>query len=357
MHVRVQLSRYRSYSVCGDCGGGRFQPAALNYRVNGKTLPELAALPASELAGVMKGVLDGIGEDAAAKTLAQEVFARVNYLLEVGVGYLSLDRQTRTLSGGEVERVNLTTCLGACLVNTLFVLDEPTVGLHPRDVERMVRVMKELRDRGNTLLVVEHDEAVMRAADNMIELGPGRGDAGGDLVFNGPLSELKGTLTADYLKGRKFIPVPKARRKPKGWLQLKGVTHHNLRDLDVSFPLGVFACVTGVSGSGKSTLVHDVLYQNLIRHMGLGGGDEEREVGACRAIEGADQIQSVSMVDQSPLSRTPRSNPALYLGVFDAIRDLFAKLPESIRQGCSASSFSFNSGTGRCERCKGAGCE
>lgn len=356
MHVRVQLSRYRSYTTCNDCGGGRFQPAALNYRVEGKTLPELSGLPVRDLAQIIAKIKAGVSKaDSATLMLVEEVASRVNYLVEVGVGYLSLDRQTRTLSGGEVERVNLTTCLGASLVNTLFVLDEPTVGLHPRDVQRMIQVMKELRDRGNTLLVVEHDEAVMRAAENLIELGPGRGDSGGELVFNGPLGAMKTSLTADYLQGRKFIPVPKKRRKPSGWLELKGVTHHNLRKLDASFPLGVFACVTGVSGSGKSTLVHDVLYQNLLRKKGMVA--DEEEAGFCRKITGDDRIERIVMVDQSPLSRTPRSNPALYLGVFDSIRDLFAKLPESIAQGLNSSAFSFNSGAGRCERCGGAGCE
>lgn len=358
MHVRVLLSRYRSYTLCSTCHGARLQPAALNFRVNGKTLPELAALPVSTLCEQVRQWHAELSADPTTEMLRAEVEARLRYLVEVGVGYLSLDRQTRTLSGGEVERVNLTTCLGASLVNTLFVLDEPTVGLHPRDVGRLVRVMKNLRDKGNTLLVVEHDEAVMRAADNLIELGPGRGEAGGQLVFNGPIDALcarSRSLTADYLTGRKSIPVPPKRRTPKTWLRIEGASQHNLRNIDVDIPLGVFACVTGVSGSGKSTLVHDVLYQNMLRQKG--GPSSEETAGACRRITGARHIDEVVLVDQSPLSRTPRSNPAVYLGVFEQVREAFALLPDARTQGLTAGAFSFNSGPGRCPRCSGNGFE
>ncbi|MDQ3624105.1 MAG: excinuclease ABC subunit A, partial [Verrucomicrobiota bacterium] len=292
--------------------------------------------------------------------LLEEVASRLRYLVEVGLGYLSLDRPTRTLSGGEIERVNLTTCLGASLVNTLFVLDEPSIGLHPRDTGRLIRLMQTLRDKGNTLLVVEHDEGVIRAADNVIELGPGRGELGGALVFNGPLDRLLTqcspglSLTADYLTGRKSIPVPAQRRLPAKWLTVKGASEHNLRDLDVDFPLGVLACVTGVSGSGKSTLVHAVLFQNLLRAKGFPG---EETPGACREVLGAEGINEVVMIDQSPLARTPRSSPALYLGIYDTIRELFAMTPDALTQGLTASAFSFNAGPGRCERCGGMGFE
>jgi excinuclease ABC subunit A len=356
MHVRVLLSRYRNYTECPDCHGGRYQPATLNYRAGGKTLPDLMVMPIGELRSLLaasKGV-----SDATSEMLRDEVCSRLGYLAEVGLGYLSLDRPTRTLSGGEVERVNLTTCLGASLVNTLFVLDEPSIGLHPRDTNRLIRVMQHLRDKGNTLLVVEHDEAVIRAADNLVEIGPGRGEAGGELVFSGPLEKLtkKGqvSLTADYLTGRKFIPVPKKRRKPTGFISVKGASEHNLRNIDVEFPLGVLACVTGVSGSGKSTLVHDVLYGNLIAGQNL---TSEEAPGACKKITGAHRIDETVMVDQSPLSRTPRSSPALYLGVFDTVRELFALTPDAVAQGFTASTFSFNSGNGRCERCSGNGFE
>jgi excinuclease ABC subunit A len=358
MHVRVLLSRYRSYNLCEACNGGRFQPATLNFRLDGKTLPELAVMPVSALCETIQNLKSKIQNDPSAEMLRNEVAARLRYLVEVGLGYLSLDRPTRTLSGGEVERVNLTTCLGASLVNTLFVMDEPTVGLHPRDVGQLIRVMKNLRDKGNTLLVVEHEESVIRAADNLIEIGPGRGEAGGELVFNGSIADVlkeKKSLTADYLTGRKTIPVPKKRRKAKTWIKVQGASEHNLRNIDVDFPLGVFACVTGVSGSGKSTLIHDVLYQNLLRAKSISTGEEI--IGKCRKITGAGRIENIVMVDQSPLSRTPRSSPAVYLGVFEHIRNLFGNLPESQEQGLTPGTFSFNSGTGRCERCGGNGFE
>jgi len=359
MHVRVLLSRYRNYTVCPDCRGGRFQPAALRYRVAEKTLPELAALPADELLALFSekpGGGEAPAEEATTAMLRGEVCSRLRYLTGVGLGYLSLDRPTRTLSGGEVERVNLTTCLGASLVNTLFVMDEPTVGLHPRDVGRLLTVMRDLRDRGNTLVVVEHEEAVLRAADHIVEIGPGRGEGGGELVYSGPLSKMKRTLTADYLTGKKIIPIPAKRRAPKGWLRVEGAAQNNLRGVDVDFPLGVFTCVTGVSGSGKSTLVHEVLYRNLLKLKGgMDGGEEQ--AGACRLIVGADAVGEVVMVDQSQLSRTPRSSPIVYLDHFDAIRERFAMRPEAMAAGFTASAFSFNSGTGRCDRCSGMGFE
>ncbi len=358
MHVRVLLSRYRSYTICDDCGGGRFQPATLNFRVAEKTLPQLAAMPLGDLLVLLESQNQGFEDahDSTLKTLRDEIISRLRYLAEVGLDYLTLDRPTRTLSGGEIERVNLTTCLGASLVNTLFVMDEPTVGLHPRDVGRLICVMKSLRDKGNTLLVVEHEEAVLRAADNLIELGPGRGEAGGEIVFNGTVAQLtrKQTLTADYLRGRKSIPIPNARRTPKAWLKVFGATEHNLKNIDVDFPLGVLVCVTGVSGSGKSTLLHDVLFENLRRLKGEAGGEEP---GRCKKIIGAERVGRVVMVDQSPLARTPRSTPAVYLGVFDFIREQFAQTPGARAQGLSTSSFSFNSGVGRCERCGGNGFE
>ncbi len=354
MHIRVLLSRYRNYAACPDCHGGRFQPEALHYKVAGRTLPELMALPVNELLALFEPKPGKHSEDATTAMLRGEVCARLRYLNEVGLSYLSLDRPTRTLSGGEVERVNLTTCLGASLVNTLFVMDEPTVGLHPRDVGRLLAVMRDLRDRGNTLVVVEHEEAVLRAADNLVEIGPGRGEGGGELVYSGPLSKLRGTLTADYLDGAKSIPIPAKRRAPKGWLKVEGASQNNLRKIDAAFPLGVFTCVTGVSGSGKSTLVNDVLYRNLLK---LRENLESEEAGACRRITGAGEIGNVVMVDQSSLSKTPRSSPVVYLEHFDAIREIFAMQPEAMAAGMTASAFSFNSGTGRCDRCGGMGFE
>ncbi|HZE12481.1 MAG TPA: excinuclease ABC subunit UvrA, partial [Chthoniobacterales bacterium] len=289
MHVRVLLSRYRAYTTCPSCKGGRFQAETLNYRIvspskNGpretaRTLPEVALLSISDARNLLAGLVLP-PNDSTADMLRNEVVARLRYLCEVGLGYLTLDRSTRTLSGGEVQRVNLTTCLGASLVNTLFVMDEPSVGLHPRDVGRLVRVMHDLRDKGNTLLVVEHEEAIIRAADNIVDIGPGRGEYGGKLVFNGALADFRNSLTADYLEGRKRIPVPKSRRKSKSAIKITGAREHNLKNLDVEIPLGIFNCVTGVSGSGKSTLIHDVLYRHLMLAKGQAN---DQEPGACKS--------------------------------------------------------------------------
>lgn len=354
MHIRVLLSRYRSYQPCPKCKGGRFQPETLNYRLEpvNKTLPQIASTSLRDLQGVLEGVALP-KDDPSAILLRDQILSRVRYLNEVGLGYLTLDRPTRSLSGGEIERVNLTTCLGASLVNTLFVMDEPSVGLHPRDTAQLVKVMHALRDKGNTLVVVEHEEAVIRAADHLVDIGPGRGSEGGKLMFNGPAAQIKNTLTGDYLSGKKSIPVPAKRRKPKKFLKLKGVRHHNLRNVDVEIPLDVFCCVTGVSGSGKSSLIHDVLYRNLAGE----APDEHDAPGHCRSIRGDEELGEIIMVDQSPLARSPRSTPAVYIGVYDSIRELFGTQPESLSAGLSPSAFSFNAGDGRCERCAGLGYE
>jgi excinuclease ABC subunit A len=389
MHVRVLLSRYRAYTTCPSCKGGRFQAETLNYRIvsppqNGtremaRTLPEVALLSISDARKLLAG-LALPPNDSTAEMLRDEVVARLRYLCEVGLGYLTLDRSTRTLSGGEVQRVNLTTCLGASLVNTLFVMDEPSVGLHPRDICRLVRVMHDLRDKGNTLLVVEHEEAIIRASDNIVDIGPGRGEYGGELVFSGALDEFAigdglpsgrwaktlpaphrregapapDSLTSDYLSGRKSIPVPKSRRKSSRSIRITGAKEHNLKNLDVDIPLGIFNCVTGVSGSGKSTLIHDVLYRHL---MVAKGQSSEHEPGACKSVTGAHRVGEVVMVDQTQLARTPRSTPILYLGLYDRVREMFAAQTEAMAQGLTASAFSFNSGSGRCERCCGTGFE
>jgi excinuclease ABC subunit A len=356
MHVRIFLSRFRAYTTCPDCNGGRLKKNAYNYRLAGKTIADLWQLPVTDLLPFLH-TLPVAEADSPTRMLRDEITSRLGYMDRAGLGYIHLDRQTRTLSGGELQRVNLTTCLGASLVNTLFVLDEPSIGLHPRDIGRLIGVMEGLRDRGNTLLVVEHEEAVMRAADHIIEIGPGRGDKGGNLVYSGPLpglEKLKGSLTADYLTGRKTIPVPATRRKAKHHLKITGARQNNLKKLDVELPLGVFCCLTGVSGSGKSTLVHEVLYRNLQR---LRGEVTEDEPGIVRGITGHEKISQVVMVDQSPLARTPRSTPAVYIGAFDTIRDLFAATEDAKAQGVTPGFFSFNSGQGRCERCAGNGFE
>ena len=361
MHVRVFLSRYRAYTLCRECGGTRFKPETLNFRLvigdKQLTLPDLQQMPVDR-AAVYLAKVQMPANDSATEVVRSQVVSRLNYLVDVGLGYLTLDRPTRSLSGGEVQRVNLTTCLGASLVNTLFVLDEPSVGLHPRDVERLIGVLKSLRNKGNTLLVVEHEESVIRSADNLLEIGPGRGELGGKLVFQGPVDRLTEalpqSLTAEYLTGKKRIPTPASRRKPCNYLEIVGAREHNLQNLTVRFPLQIFCCVTGVSGSGKSTLVQDVLYQNLIR---LKGGASDEAPGICDRIIGAHEIDEVILVDQSPLARSPRSTPAVYVGVFDSIRELFAAVPEAKAAGLAPSAFSFNSGAGRCERCAGLGYE
>ena len=354
MHVRVLLSRYRSYQPCPSCRGGRFQPETMNFRIDGLTISDVAAKPVSTLAEVIERIKIA-PEDSSAVLVREQVLARLRYLGEVGLGYLTLDRPTRSLSGGEIQRVNLTTCLGASLVNTLFVLDEPSVGLHPRDTERLLEVLYRLRDKGNTLLVVEHEEAVIRAADYLVDIGPGRGTGGGRLLYSGPAADFAGvdSLTADYLEGTKSIPIPAKRRKPKKYVELRGVRHHNLRDMDVKIPLGVLCAVTGVSGSGKTSLVRDVLH----RHLAGEDPSEDVAAGFVKSIRGDDEIDDVVMVDQSPLARSPRSTPAVYLGAYDGIRELFGTSKEALAAGFSPGTFSFNSGSGRCERCGGLGFE
>ena len=358
MHVRVFLSRFRSYTTCRACLGGRLRPEALDFRVAGHTLPELCQWPVAQLRDFMACQPLPTGDHTVAQ-LRSEIVNRLRYLENVGLSYLNLDRSTRSLSGGEVMRVTLTTCLGASLVNTLFVLDEPSVGLHPRDTGRLIEVMRQLRDKGNTLLVVEHEESVMRAADNLIEIGPGRGEQGGELVFHGPHADLpqaRRSLTADYLLGRKVIAVPAQRRRPRPGhaLVIQRASQNNLQRIDVTLPLGLFCAITGVSGSGKSTLVHEVLYENLLRKKGL---SSENEPGRCRGITGDELISRVVMVDQSPPSRTPRSTPAVYTGAYEHIRALFAETADAVEQELGPGYFSFNSGTGRCGRCQGAGYE
>ncbi|MDA7921564.1 excinuclease ABC subunit UvrA [Verrucomicrobiales bacterium] len=365
MHVRVFLSRYRSYTKCKTCKGTRLKPEALNFRIADKTLPDLWQLSIDDVATFFKAITVNT-KDKTATMLYEEVSNRLGYLQEVGLGYLNLDRPTRTLSGGETERVNLTTCLGASLTNTLFVLDEPTVGLHPRDVGKLIGVMQRLRDLGNTLVVVEHEEAVIRAADHLVDIGPGRGENGGELVFEGAglataaaakkqFADHPRALTLEYLSGKKEIPVPARRRKPKQWLKIKRAAQNNLKKINAEIPLGVFCCVTGVSGSGKSTLIHSVLYGNLQEALGLAGSD--MELGQCKSISGASKVREVVMVDQAPLARTPRSTPAVYTGIFESIRKLFAEAPDGKSRGITPGYLSFNSGAGRCGRCSGNGYE
>ena len=402
MHVRVLLSRYRAYLDCPDCRGRRFQPDSLLHRVAVRPSPDIIAtklkkepLPAeiNELAGIDLAQFyamtireaqawisrqlsnrDGTPKDVLGLAL-REVGSRLSCLVDVGLGYLTLDRATRTLSGGETQRVNLTSCLGTRLVNTLYVLDEPTVGLHPRDTERLIRVLLDLRDLGNTLVVVEHEASVIQAADQIIDLGPNQGERGGHVVFQGSYRELlksPASLTGQYLCGSKGITPPRRRPVTPALPSLKilNARRHNLRNLSVEVPLGRLVCVTGVSGSGKTTLVREVLYPMLSAALKQ-SADPERppseiadvepssssNANGTASLRGWETLSRVAMVDQSPIGRTPRSNPAVYTGAFDAIRDLFAQSPTARQKGLKASAFSFNSLQGQCESCRGAGFE
>lgn len=353
VHVRVFLSRFRGYLPCPACGGTRFKPEALLWRLKGKTIADLYAMKVADAYRFFED-LEGEGLDEASRLLVSEVKKRLGYLLQVGLGYLTLDRQSRTLSGGEVQRISLTKALASSLVNTLYVLDEPTVGLHPRDSRKLLELLWSLRDQGNTVVVVEHDPEIIRGADYVVDLGPGAGERGGELVYAGPpegLLKVEKSLTGQYLRGELRIPIPERRREPKGFLVLRGAKEHNLKGIDVRIPLGVMVCVTGVSGSGKSTLVIDCLYRGLKRLM----GEPEERPGAFDAIEGAQLVGDVILVDQRPPSRTPRATPVTYLKAYDPIRRLFAAQPLARQRGYTPSHFSYNSPQGRCPDCQGEG--
>ena len=356
MTVRVFLAYYRVYSICPDCQGGRLRPEALAFTLGGLTVPQVQALPMDELLPwIDEHVLPAVGKDRSLARGVRELRSRVAYLCEVGLGYIAANRLTRSLSGGEIERVSLTACLGAALTETLFVLDEPTVGLHARDTARLVAAMRRLARRGNTLVVVEHEEAVMRAADYLVDMGPSSGSAGGEVVYAGVpqgIEQSATSLTGQYLSGKRRIAIPKRRRRPTGHIAVRGANCHNLRDFDVDIPLGVYTCLTGVSGSGKSSLACQVLYGSVHAE----ALDDEDEVSV-RSVSGLEQVQDVVLVDQSPIVRTPRSTPAVYMGVFDDIRALFVAEPAAQARGLKPGYFSFNSGDGRCPRCAGLGQE
>ena len=355
MHIRVLLSKYRAYTECESCHGTRLKPDSLLWKVDGKSVHELMLMSVSQVRAFFDRMQLPAPMDEAADLLLTEVRTRLGYLCEVGLGYLTLDRQSRTLSGGEVQRINLTTALGTSLVNTLFVLDEPSIGLHPRDMGRVIDVMHRLRDAGNSLVVVEHDPQIMFAADRILDMGPGPGERGGEIVFFGPADKIAAerTLTGDYLSGRKAAIETREAASPRIFLTLEGASEHNLKNVDVRFPLERLVCVTGVSGSGKSTLVQDVLYPAMRKAK----GQPTETPGAHKALKGAHQVSDVVLVDQSPIGKTTRSNPASYVGAFDCIRDLFAKSPAARERAYTAGTFSFNSGNGRCPSCGGNGFE
>jgi excinuclease ABC subunit A len=354
LHVRVFLSRYRGYATCPDCGGTRLRAEARAVRIAGKSITEVCALTVKEAQPFFGHLELTASETVIADKVLEEVRDRLRFLDEVGLDYLTLDRLTSTLSGGEAQRIQLATSLGSHLVGALYVLDEPSIGLHPRDTNRLVEILKSLRELGNTVVVVEHDPALILAADRILDLGPGAGEHGGEVIFDGTRDDLLASdtsLTGKYLRGDLKIPVPARRRRPQGkFLKLTGAHSHNLRGVDLLLPLGLLVAITGVSGSGKSTLVYDVLYKAIEAKR---TGRNWREF--CDGLEGDAAIQAVEMVDQSPIGRTPRSNPATYLKAFDSIREVFASTPEAKKRGFTPGNFSFNIPGGRCEACQGDG--
>ena len=377
LHVRVFLSRYRGYARCPECAGARLRKEALYVRVSGKNIADVARMNIAEALAFFSALTLTPEERGIAGKILVEIEQRLKFLNDVGLEYLTLDRLSSTLSGGESQRIQLATCLGSRLVGACYVLDEPSIGLHTRDTERLVKILAELRDLGNTILVVEHDPDVMRSADRIVDLGPGAGENGGQIIFEGDYPALiapgNDSLTGKYLRGELVVSKRRHRREqnPRKLLRFFGAHLHNLKNLDVTIPLGLLTVVTGVSGSGKSTLVHDVIYRSLqarLQHGETGSGitgaggatDDELEDGdaprlACRRIEGADGIQDVVMIDQAPIGRTPRSNPVTYIKAFDIIRGLFSATRDAEKRGYTAGHFSFNVPGGRCETCQGDG--
>jgi excinuclease ABC subunit A len=354
LHVRVFLSRYRGYATCPECNGARLRAEARAVKIAGRSITEACQLTVKQARSFFGSLQLSAGEAVIAEKVIEEIQRRLRFLDEVGLDYLTLDRLTSTLSGGETQRIQLATSLGSSLVGALYVLDEPSIGLHPRDTNRLIQILKGLRDLGNTLLVVEHDPDTILAADHVLDLGPGAGEHGGSLIFAGTRDEMLAdpqSLTGRYLRGELRIPVPPRRRKPRGqFLKIFGAHSHNLKNMDVMIPLGLLVAVTGVSGSGKSTLVYDVLYKAI----------QARRTGAnwrecCDRLEGDAFLNGIEMIDQSPIGRTPRSNPATYLKAFDSIREVLASTPEAKKRGLTPGHFSFNIPGGRCEACQGDG--
>ncbi len=356
VHYRVFLSRYRGYATCPECEGSRLNADARLVRVSGKSIGEVTRMTIADAQQFFASLDISPFDRSVADAILQEIVKRLGYLLDVGLDYLTLDRLTHTLSGGEFQRINLSTSLGSPLVGAIYILDEPSIGLHQSDSARLVALLKRLRDLGNTVVVVEHDREIIEAADEVIDLGPRAGRLGGEVVFHGPPSAMAaatGSLTADYLAGRRNIPVPVNRREPdfSACITINGAMQNNLRNIDVSFPLGVMTCVTGVSGSGKSTLVNDILKLGIIKEK---EGTREK-VGTHRSMTGIELIEAVEHVDQSPIGKSSRSNPATYLKLFDDIRHLFASTREAKARGWKPGYFSFNIPGGRCEACAGEG--
>ena len=357
IQYRVMLSRYRGRTACPECRGRRLRKDADYVKIAGRSISEVVAMPVTQVTEWLQS-LDGLFTDTelkATERLRAELHNRVGYLLDVGLGYLTLGRESRSLSGGESQRINLATSLGSSLVGSMYILDEPSIGLHSRDTERLIGVLKQLRDLGNTVIVVEHDEDIIRAADYLIDIGPGAGRLGGEVVYAGEpsgLGKAKNSLTADYLLGRQEIPVPTERRRWRDRISIHGAYANNLKHIDIDIPLGVFTVVTGVSGSGKSTLIRRVLYDVMQRRM-EGNTDY---VGSCVALDGdVNRVTAVELVDQNPIGRSTRSNPATYMKVFDEVRALYAQQPLAKARGYKSGFFSFNVEGGRCDACEGEG--
>ena len=352
--AKAEYEKYMQISPCAACGGQRLKPSALAVTVGNKNITAVTDLSVLKLLRFFDELSLTKGQQAIGAQILKEIVARVSFLRDVGLDYLTLSRATGTLSGGEAQRIRLATQIGSGLVGVAYILDEPSIGLHQRDNDKLLATLKSLRDLGNTLIVVEHDEDTMRAADCVVDIGPGAGEHGGRLVAIGTAEEIMntpGSITGDYLAGRRFIPVPAVRRSPTGWLKVRGAEVHNLKKLDVDIPLGVFACVTGVSGSGKSSLVNEILYKRLAHDL-----NRSHDIpGKHKEIKGIENLDKVIAIDQSPIGRTPRSNPATYTGVFDMIRDLFAGTTDAKVRGYKKGRFSFNVKGGRCEACQGDG--
>ena len=358
LHVRVFLSRYRGYSMCTTCGGARLRPEAQQVKINGKNICEVCSMTVEQASEFFESLDLRAQEAAVADKLLVEIRERLRFLNDVGLEYLTLDRLASTLSGGEAQRIQLATSLGSRLVGTLYVLDEPSIGLHSRDTHRLIKILQNLRDLGNTILVVEHDPDIMKASDRILDLGPGAGENGGKVIATGTYGEIKknpASLTGRYLAHELRIQLPTARRKPgTQQIRIRGARAHNLKGIDLNIPLGMIVAITGVSGSGKSSLLHDVLFQALSLAKKQTNGTQP-PAPLWDSVEGAEYLDEVVLVDQSPIGRTPRSNPVTYIKAFDAIRDLFASLPEAQKRGFTAGHFSFNIPGGRCETCQGDG--
>src|SRR5918994_1927817 len=363
-YVREELERYMAERPCPACNGARLKPEVLGVTVGERSIVDVTRMPIREAQDWFAVLARDPAEDSAAplterefliaRQIFKEIRERLGFLVDVGLDYLTLERSANTLSGGEAQRIRLATQIGSSLMGVLYILDEPSIGLHQRDNERLIATLERLRDLGNTVIVVEHDEGTMRAADHLVDLGPGAGEHGGELVAEGPPSAVlraPDSLTGQYLSGKLSIPIPEKRRRPSGYIEVKGASQHNLREIDVKVPLGVFCSVTGVSGSGKSTFVNEVLYKAVANRLHRA----KQRPGAHRRISGLDQVDKIINIDQSPIGRTPRSNPATYIGLFDHIRDLYSRTQEARARGYKPGRFSFNVKGGRCEVCRGDG--